>query len=100
MVPSNYLTCWSYKSIAVVGIEKKGLFVIIKVIAYFDFILEFRKGNAPILVATDVASRGLGMSHSVFYCKTCVNDLLLLKVRVAKSTLSYNTIKTALVTVY
>lgn len=24
--------------------------------------LEFRKGNAPILVATDVASRGLGLS--------------------------------------
>ena len=29
-------------------------------------LLEFRKGNAPILVATDVASRGLGLSPFVF----------------------------------
>ena len=31
----------------------------------FVSFLEFRKGNAPILVATDVASRGLGLSPFV-----------------------------------
>jgi ATP-dependent RNA helicase DDX5/DBP2 len=32
-----------------------------------DWVLgEFKAGRSPILIATDVASRGLGMSHSCF----------------------------------
>lgn len=29
---------------------------------------EFRNGKSPILVATDVAARGLGKSHKVILC--------------------------------
>lgn len=37
-----------------------------KFLINFFYFSEFRTGKAPIMVATDVAARGLGKSHSDF----------------------------------
>jgi ATP-dependent RNA helicase DDX5/DBP2 len=39
-----------------------------------DWVLsEFKAGKSPIMTATDVAARGLGMSRNSFLLKNCVH---------------------------
>lgn len=64
---SEKRTCLGVKSLlnvffGIVTLNKDFLLYFFLRASFFLFIVEFRSGNAPILIATDVASRGLGKS--------------------------------------
>lgn len=97
--PSNYLACWTYKRVLLLYGQKNHffseVFVITKLMAFFDFVYcriqERQCSYFSCYWCCFTRIRYVTMSHFVFFCKISVNDLLLLKVRVAKSTLSYDT---------